>query len=105
MTMYRRSIMSEGNIIQPEYEALGIHPDTMACVGVMSKADAKRFVWILATNGVGAVAARDPDKKRWHVAVLGSFGYNPVAYFSGIRGEVIRTCTSTLQGQHPMEVE
>ena len=88
-----------------QYTERGIERDPMACIAIMPKREAKDFVWILATNGIEAQAARDPDGKRWHVAVRGAFAYNPASYFASIRGEEVRTCTSTLDGQHPLAIE
>ena len=90
--------------INPEYEALGIHPDTMTCVAIVPKRQAQTGVWALATQGIECSVALDPDGKRWHVAVRGGLGYNPAAYFATIRGEERRRCASTAHGQHPQEV-
>lgn len=87
-----------------EYEALGIHEDTMACVAIVSKREAKEAVWALASNGIGAEVARDAGGKAWHVAVRGSFGYNAAAYFALLRGESVRTCLGAHAGQHPIEI-
>ena len=66
--------------INPQYEALGIHPDTMTCVAIMKKSEAKEYVWALASRGIVAVAAPDPTAKHgrgdWHVAVIGGLAYN-----------------------------
>jgi hypothetical protein len=88
----------------PEYEALGIHPDTMTCVGVLPKREAKALVWALATNGIASVSAAQDraDKKLWHVAVQGGLAYNPGAYFASIRGEKVRVCLGDQAEQHPM---
>lgn len=90
--------------INPEYEALGIHPDTMTCIAIMSKADAKAYVWALATAGNALVTATQDaaDKKLWHVAVKGGLAYNPGAYFASILGEQVRRCLSDKHEQHPL---
>ena len=103
--------MSAATKIQPEYEALGIHPDTMTCVAIMPERDAKAYVWALATYGIAATASRDVrtpakpvSKALWHVAVEGGLAYNPAAYFASIRGEADVTCDKTeAVGQHPLE--
>jgi hypothetical protein len=91
----------------PDYEAKGIFPDTWACIGVMSEADAQGYLFELMASAVDCRIARDPDGKRWHVAVQGGLADSPTAWLVGIRGrfeDSIRTCTGpTEQGQHPME--
>lgn len=96
--------------IQPEYEALGIHPDTMTCIAVMPEKDAREYVWALATQGIACEARRDPrkdhGKHRWHVAVVGGLAYNPAAYFASIRGPKAVDCTAANPDtQHPTAVE
>lgn len=101
--------MSE-TTINPEYEALGIHPDTMTCIAILREKEAKEFVWALAQSGVAAVASRslETDAKRkylWHVAVQGGLAYNPIAYFASLQGGRPKSCLSLEQGQHPMARE
>jgi len=96
--------------IQPEYEALGIHPDTMTCIAIVPLKDAKEYVWALAQNGIPAVVSRaletDAQRKHlWHVAVQGGLAYNPGAYFASITGGRPKTCLSVMAGQHPMDQE
>ena len=96
--------------IQPQYEALGIHPDTMTCVAIMPKSEAKEYVWSLATRGITATATPDRETKKgrgnWHVAVIGGLAYNPAAYFSSITGEDLsKQCMGTGDGQHPLLTE
>ena len=100
--------LRDGPKIQPEYEALGIHPDTMTCVAVLSEKEAKEYVWSLAQLGIAAVASRslETDDKRkhlWHVAVKGGLAYNPGAYFASISGGRPVSCLSVKREQHPME--
>lgn len=86
-----------------EYEALGIFEDTWTCVGVMERRDAQSYVWSLAVDGIPAKVSRDPDGKRWHVAIQGGLRVNPAAVFITFKGSAIReplVCTASA-GQHP----
>lgn len=87
----------------PTYEELGIFPETWACVAVMSKADATRYLFCLAASGVPALVSRDADGKRWHVAVQGGLKNNPLAWIVSVRGEPYTTteCPLNTGGQHP----
>lgn len=91
--------------VQPEYEALGIHPDTMTCVAILSKVDAKRYAWALSLEGIEHRVTLDPDKKRWHIAVVGGLAYNPAAWVASLRPENAVTCTAGATGQHPLKLE
>jgi hypothetical protein len=96
--------VSTRSAINPEYEALGIHPDTMTCVAILSEREAKEYVFSLACNGIAATVSIDPhNKKLRHVAVVGGLAYNPGAYFASITGGRPRICTNDEQGQHPLE--
>lgn len=65
-----------------EYEALGIYPDTWACVGIMPKRDMQRYVVMLAQSGVPCMVATDyGDPKLFHIAVKGGLIANPAAVF------------------------
>ena len=86
---------------QDDYEALGIFPDTWACVSMGDKRNAKEYLFALAASGVPALVARDPDGKNWHVAVQGGLKSNPLAWVVSLRGEPyeIVSC-SDVKGQH-----
>lgn len=91
------------DVKQDDYEALGIFPDTWACISVGEKRDAKEFVFRLAASGVPALASMDADGKRWHVAVQGGLKSNPLVWVVSVRGEPygITTCAKHGLGQHP----
>jgi len=86
---------------QDDYEALGIFPDTWACVSMGDKRNAKEYLFALAASGVPALVTKDPDGKNWHVAVQGGLKSNPLAWVVSLRGEPyeIVTC-SDVKGQH-----
>jgi len=87
----------------PEYEALGITLQTWACVSILSKRDARDYLWRLASIGVPAVISRDADGKRWHVAIAGGLAASPAAWFACIRppedSEIVQ-CPAESSGQH-----
>jgi hypothetical protein len=88
---------------QDDYEALGIFPDTWACISVGEKRLAKEFLFKLAQSGVPAIVSADADGKNWHIAVQGGLKSNPLAWIVSIRGEAYSTVTCPVgaRGQHP----
>jgi len=88
---------------EQSYEELGIFDDTWACVAIMSKRDAKEYTWLLAQSDIPAKVSRDPDGKRWHVAIQGGLRKSPAAVFITYRRGPITeppTCTAS-DMQHP----
>jgi hypothetical protein len=87
-----------------DYEARGIFPDTWTCVSVGTKVDAKNLLFDLALSGVPALASRDADGKRWHIAVQGGMKGSPMTYVVAIRSAPYRIaeCVGAADGgQHP----
>ena len=87
----------------PEYLALGITARTWACISVMSKRDARDYLWRLASIGVPAVISRDADGKRWHIAIAGGLAASPAAWLASIRppdDREIVACPKDAHGQH-----
>ena len=84
-----------------DYEALGIFEDTWTCVAIMPLRDAKEYTWALARVGVPCKAYRDPDGKRFHVAVQGGLKHNPASVFVTFGYQHVRTCTAASPMQHP----
>jgi hypothetical protein len=87
----------------PQYEALGIHAETWACVAILTKQEASTLLFALAASGVPALLSKDADGKRWHIAVQGGLATNPLAYVVSLRGlpyDII-TCPVGSTGQHP----
>ena len=90
----------------PDYEAIGIFPDTWACICRMNEEDAKGYLFELMASGIECRLARGTEG-RWHIAIKGGLADSPMAWLAGIRGrfdDQIPTCTSTsTTGQHPLE--
>jgi len=86
-----------------DYEALGIMRETWACIAVLDKREATRYLFALAASGVPALLSHDADGKRWHVAVRGGLAANPAAWVVSIRGEAdnVATCPGIAGSQHP----
>lgn len=86
----------------PEYVALGITPATWTCVAVFSVRDAKDYLWRLAGAGVPALASKDPDGKRWHIAIRGGLAASPTAWLCSIRPMDDEATCIGKGGQHPL---
>lgn len=85
-----------------DYEALGIFPDTWACIAVLERKEAEQYVFDLAASGVETQATKDPDGKRWHIAVKGGLKGCPVAWVVGLRNEPYNpVACPPYEGQHP----
>lgn len=98
--------MIDVNKKQDEYEALGIFPDTWACIANLPKRDAMKYAFMVAASGCPVRIAKDPDGKRWHVAVQGGLKSNPVAWIVGVRGDPFEPVTCIdLSAQHPQVLE
>jgi hypothetical protein len=85
-----------------DYEALGIFPDTWTCIATGTKQDTMKYLFWLAASGVECHVTKDPDGKRWHLAVKGGLKHNPIAWIVNIRGEAYEPVTCVDKpGQHP----
>jgi|GEM_PF-4506302 len=94
--------MTATKTVEQQYEELGIFPDTWTCVAVLDKKDAQRYAFDLAASFTPIRISRDPDGKRWHVAVQGGLPKNPAAALVGLRGGPIGSVACTVsEGQHP----
>ena len=86
----------------PDYVALGITPETWTCIAQMSRRDARDYLIRLAEARVPAILSRDPDGKRWHVAIRGGLAACPTAWLCSIRpSDHVAICAGT-GGQHPV---
>lgn len=76
--------------IENEWDALGITPETFACMAVFDENDAREFVWRLAQEHVECRVAIDPDtvgskRPKWHIAVRGGLRYSTIAWIATLQ--------------------